>query len=360
MSVQNKEYVKFYILVPVYNTEKYIHHCIDSILQQTYSNYEAILVDDGSPDHAGVICDEYAQKDRRIHVIHKQNEGQISARQTGIDFVKTISRDENCFFIFLDSDDTLNADALAVVADTIIKSNCDLVVYGVQRVYQGKVISQFEENPYSGEITDKRQLYKRVFGSAAYNSLCRKAIKCDLMKKEDYGKFYHIKHGEDLLHSIPVYKQCRKAVFIPDVLYNYTVNPQSITQSISYRNYPVDSTVRAEVWKFLQEENCFTVTDEAEYLQYCCKFLKGKVIQICGLQTSRENIIALFKQIRNDPYYSMLLNTKYKGLLLACLKNEKYSEIIRYVKVREFLAKIYRKLNTTHLGEYVKSKCQLP
>lgn len=343
--MQSEEKIKFYILVPVYNTEKYIYQCIDSILHQTYSNYEAVLVDDGSPDRAGAICDEYAQKDRRIYVIHKQNEGQISARQAGIDFAKNrISPEENSFFIFLDSDDTLKPNTLAVVADTIIKNNCDLVVYGVQRVCQGKVISPFKANPYSGEITDKRQLYKKVFGSAAYNSLCRKAIKCDLMKKEDYGKYYHIRHGEDLLHSIPIYKRCSKVVFIPDVLYNYEVNPQSITQSVSYQNYSVDSTVRAEVWKFLQEERCFTVTDETEYLQYCCKLLGDKVIQICGLQTEKENKIALFKQIRSDSYYSMLLNTKHKDILLNCLKNGKFGRIIPYVKVRTILAKIYRRL----------------
>ena len=96
----------FSVIVPIYNIEKYIRRCIDSVLEQSFTDYELILVDDGSPDGCGAICDEYAAKDTRIKVIHKQNGGLVSARQAGI---KVASGD----YIFnLDGDDSLLPNAL--------------------------------------------------------------------------------------------------------------------------------------------------------------------------------------------------------------------------------------------------------
>ena len=90
---------KISVIVPVYKVEKYINQCIDSILAQTFSDFELILVDDGSPDKCGEICDEYANKDPRIHVIHQENAGQGKARNVGMD--QAVGK----YIIFLDSDD---------------------------------------------------------------------------------------------------------------------------------------------------------------------------------------------------------------------------------------------------------------
>ena len=89
------------IIVPVYKVEKYIHKCVDSILNQTFTDYELILVDDGSPDNCGKICDEYAKKDSRVKVIHKKNGGQSSARNKGLDHAK------GNYISFIDSDDDI-------------------------------------------------------------------------------------------------------------------------------------------------------------------------------------------------------------------------------------------------------------
>ena len=91
------------VIVPVYKVEKYIHRCVDSILTQTFTDFELILVDDGSPDNCGIICDEYALKDNRIHVIHKENGGLSDARNAGIDWAFENSNSE--WLTFIDSDD---------------------------------------------------------------------------------------------------------------------------------------------------------------------------------------------------------------------------------------------------------------
>ena len=103
---------RFFILVPVYKVEKFIDDCIQSVLAQTYGNFRLILVDDGSPDRSGQICDAYAQKDSRICVIHKENGGQSSARNAAISRMLQEAEDTD-FAVFLDSDDSWKTDHLS-------------------------------------------------------------------------------------------------------------------------------------------------------------------------------------------------------------------------------------------------------
>ena len=102
------------VIVPVYKTEKYVAECIESILAQTYKTFRLILIDDGSPDNAGKICDEYAKKDSRITVIHQENAGVTRARAAGVEVA------EDCTWItFVDSDDTITADALNLLYNPV-------------------------------------------------------------------------------------------------------------------------------------------------------------------------------------------------------------------------------------------------
>lgn len=121
---------KIYVLVPVYNVEKYLKDCVDSIIRQTYSDWELILVDDGSTDSSGKLCDEYAQNDSRIRVIHQKNQGLFGARRTG---VSAIAEVENTYCTFCDSDDILPYNALQVLSDAAEKNKCDMVCGSSQK-----------------------------------------------------------------------------------------------------------------------------------------------------------------------------------------------------------------------------------
>lgn len=112
------------IIVPIYKVEKYIHRCVDSILMQTFDDFELILVDDGSPDNCGAICDEYAKKDNRIHVIHKENGGLSDARNAGIDYV--INKSDSQWITFIDSDDWVAPDYLEQLLKLCEKYNAEI------------------------------------------------------------------------------------------------------------------------------------------------------------------------------------------------------------------------------------------
>ena len=128
--------IKFSVIVPVYGVEKYIDQCVQSLLIQTYKNYELILVDDGSPDNCGQICDQYAEKDNRIRVVHKKNGGLSSARNAGLDIAK------GEYVIFLDSDDFWDdAEALSGINRNLSESKADVLIFPAKRYYEesGKV-----------------------------------------------------------------------------------------------------------------------------------------------------------------------------------------------------------------------------
>ena len=345
--------INFKILVPVYNVEKYIDECIKSVINQTYDAFELILVDDGSPDKCGEICDKYAKLDKRITVIHQENRGSMAARRAAIDYVIDTNDDFRNYILFLDSDDSLKENALEVVLSAIKKTGCDMIVFGMDRVMNGEIVSSFE-----GEteqiITDKRALYNKVFNSSAYNSLCRKAVSINLfIKEENYTQYYMIRHGEDLLQSLPLYKNCKKVFFLNKALYNYTVNLKSITQSICYENYNVDYTVRKTVFDFLINEQVFSHDDFSIYRSYCINLIIDQCMRICGFNTTTNNKINLLKQIYDSEYYQEYIYKKVyyknmvKGLpIYKMLENQKYKLLILSLRI---IIKILQKRKRSNL-----------
>ena len=121
---------KISVIVPVYNVEKYLHECVDSILTQTFTDFELILVDDGSPDNCPVICDEYASKDKRIKVIHKENGGGAQSRNVGLDCSR------GAYIGFVDSDDHILPDMYEKMFCRIEEEQADIACCGLHHIYE--------------------------------------------------------------------------------------------------------------------------------------------------------------------------------------------------------------------------------
>ena len=137
---------KISVIVPVYNVEPYLHRCVDSILVQTHTDFELILVDDGSPDNCGVICDEYAQKDSRIHVIHQQNGGLSAARNAGIDWA--FANSDSQWLSFIDSDDWVHPCFLEYLYRAVQETDAKVSACGIRKV-EGEV--EFSDVRYQTE-----------------------------------------------------------------------------------------------------------------------------------------------------------------------------------------------------------------
>jgi len=292
--------IRFSVLVPVYNVETYLEDCVESVLKQTYQNFEIILVDDGSTDSSGAICDRYAAQYDNIRVFHKPNVGQLHTRKYALD------RAVGDYCVFLDSDDYLESYALERLQETIIGTQCDCVIFGYKRVCEGRTISVTTDKE-DCVVTDKRELYRICFLSSAYNSVCRKAVRTPLLKGMDYDAYYHIKHGEDLLQSLDVLRQCECVAFLKDVLYNYRYNATSMTNALKFEDFTVDNTVRETVLSFLKEQCVFSDKDFEDYRGFCIRLVSEKLYILARYDIDKAKKTELFDNIKASSYYTDFL-----------------------------------------------------
>ena len=212
---------KVSVIVPVYNVEPYLRRCLDSILAQTFTDFEAVLVDDGSTDGSGAICDEYAATDSRFVVVHKGNEGVAQARLTAFEHSK------GELITFVDADDYVTPEYIRVLSDTIERENADMVSCDYYRVEKGKIISPsskfagiYEKDDIKDFIRDHYFYDKRAKGYGMTCFLCTKIVKRQYVA-EGLKKGIGLWFGEDQLSMFAMLVKCRKLVLIADRLYYY-------------------------------------------------------------------------------------------------------------------------------------------
>lgn len=163
------------VIVPIYKAERYIHRCIDSILAQSYTDFELLLIDDGSPDNCGTICDEYAVQDSRVRVFHKENGGVSSARNIGLDN----ARGE--WIAFCDADDSVNSGWLAAYRDAVIE-NIDLAIQGFRIIDKGKIIKKTLPKEHGDTIDAKRKLIVALMSQGVYGYLWVKLFRRQIIE----------------------------------------------------------------------------------------------------------------------------------------------------------------------------------
>lgn len=215
------------VIVPVYKAEEYLERCIDSILKQSYENLEVILVDDGSPDRCGEICDKYQKLDRRIKVIHKENGGQSSARNAALDMAT------GSYFTFVDSDDAIDFDMVYYLYEAIRKTNSQISVCGFCKITDG--LSQ-NENAFSedtvfcgADIMDEMITDEKI-GSQP----CGKLFLASLFDTVRFpvGRIY-----EDIAIMHLVFAKADRIVCLKECKYKYYIRGDSTSFSVNNRWY---------------------------------------------------------------------------------------------------------------------------
>lgn len=187
------------IIVPVYNVEQYLKRCIDSLIYQTYQNIEILLIDDGSPDCCGEICDEYARMDNRIVVVHKPNGGLSDARNKGLDIAK------GEYVMFVDSDDWIELNTCQELVRIAVEEDADLISFGVKNVYDNGVVEECPVSLKGAQSTKeciKALIYKiKEYGvfNFACNKIFHKSLLCNFnfttgRLAEDQGTTYKLFH----------------------------------------------------------------------------------------------------------------------------------------------------------------------
>ncbi len=295
------------VIVPVYNIEKYIDRCIKSILNQTYTNYEIILIDDGSKDNSSIICDEYASKHDKIKVIHKTNNGLGMARNTGL----SVAKGE--FIKFVDGDDYIEPDHLENLMNLVNLNDSDTVSCGMTRVRKdGSKINKF--HTYSDKVFEYKEVLQEIIPR-----LCGKkpnktdniemSVCCSLYSSSIIKKF-NIQFvserefiSEDIIFNLDYLVHVKKISFSDDVGYMYCDNESSLTTS--YRADRFDNQKKLEN-EIMNRVKCLGIYDLCEQriyntlisiARYSIK-LEQKFYKDNGFLNSLKNI----KKICKDEY----------------------------------------------------------
>lgn len=301
--------VKFILLAPVYNVENYVDKFVQSILSQTFSDFELILVDDGSTDRSGTICDLLSKTDRRIVVLHKKHEGLMTARQydlryTKMKYAQPSETTQQYIVINLDSDDTMKPFALERIHEAFSHNPCDMVIYGYDRTQNNKVLHTYERQGLpSTIISDRRKLYVKVLIEGGYSTLWRKAMLLQAIPDEDYSSYYSIQLGEDVIQSLAMYKAAKRVMFLEESLYNYEKNPSSLTCNVHQNFFDPEMTVEREVEKFLIEENVLTQEDWDLFHQMMFNRLSGKIVYIIRMKRNYHEKLDCLHQLSSCAYY---------------------------------------------------------
>ena len=226
----------FSIVVPVYNSEKYLDICINSILNQTYQDFELILVDDGSTDNSGEICDKFQiSNPTKIKVIHQSNVGLPLARIIGF------HEAEGLYIYNADNDDILDLNLLEKVKAAIDKSNADVIVFSATQIdIDGNQKDGYIRHLFSEGNVDLYDYWYKWVTTSGLNVLWLKVIKRELLNQQfeqEIKDYIHTNSAEDLLYSMPVIRNASSIYYLDQSLYYYRINPESISQNFQKNEY---------------------------------------------------------------------------------------------------------------------------
>ncbi len=228
----------FSVIIPVYKVRRdYLETCIESILNQSFNNLEIILVDDGSPDNCGAICDGYAKKDSRISVIHQKNQGVSVARNAGIDVA------QGKWVMFVDADDWIAEKSYEKIAYYVSNCDYDILMFRLEQAYQSKQVAlayPFEPNRvYDTSICEeKEKLYRlamrppKVGNSVVYYSV-DKVIRREYLNKYNLRYPVGLPKSEDKIFILQCFEKLKKFCFIDEAFYFYRINVDSVCNRYS-------------------------------------------------------------------------------------------------------------------------------
>lgn len=235
------------VIIPVYKVEEYLSACIESVLRQTYKNLEIILVDDGSPDKCPEICDAYAKKDNRIHVIHKENGGLSDARNVGV------NNATGEFIYFLDSDDWVNDIAIEQMISFAIHNNLDVVEGKLLFVYPDKTLPYSDFAGETAVFLTRDEVYEFFLKLYTRTNACHKLIRKSILLENNIS-FKKGQISEDFLWLyeglLPNINSCG---FNSKALYFYRKGISSVSSSISERHYKS----YVDIFNILKSDSCF-------------------------------------------------------------------------------------------------------
>ena len=280
------------IIVPIYNVEKYLRQCLDSVLNQTYQNFECLLINDGSPDNSAGICKEYVDKDARFHYFEKENGGLASARNLGIKYSK------GKYITFIDSDDWVDLDYLEVLHSKIKEYNTDFVISSYKKF-------DMDEDCFYLHIWDQ-DYYEKIWTSQELLSQLPNLENYDGSYTVSWGKLFkrslfdeilfneQRKFGEDFECSFKLYLSMTSCLYIHKALYNYRLHSESMLgQVVTERQLMDDIEIRVGRLPYLIVRGI----DSSPYISNLKSFIQYRINEKEKVGLENSNAIQMYQEI---------------------------------------------------------------
>lgn len=314
MMTNNYPLISF--IVPVYNVENYLSQCVDSIITQKESNFELILVDDGSTDNSGLICDEYKEKCNKIKVVHKDNGGLVSARKAGLLLA------DGDYIACIDGDDWIENDYLTKINNIFKNSNPDIIAFNFRKIGKAKNKKMLY---FSNETYNDEKIKKEIFpcliqdknGKYFSPSLINKIIKKDIYKESQNNVSDKISVGEDFVCLITCIINAHSIVSIEDCLYCYRQNNDSLTKSKKPFDWKYPETMLNGIKNSIMNNELF------------CEQIDRKIVhelysvvfsQFYSNETYRNIVLNINNILEYDMYKSALINAKFDSFIFSIIQ----------------------------------------
>lgn len=307
----------FSFVIPVYNAGLFLEQCVESILSQTYENIEVILVDDGSTDNSPQICDEYEKYDKRVKVIHKNNEGVAIARNCGM------QKAQGEWIIFVDADDWVER----ILCEELARNdNADIDIffwgYYEEAENRRKKIFNNDSQEYSKEYLDKQKigvmqqaiLHKHLCKFTSVGSPWAKAFRREFLVKNRLFFMPGMVKGEDHLFNLEAFEVAEKAAFLNAPLYHYRITAESARHKYNPHIIPIIQTQYKLIWEFIKKCGKEESYKELFYCAVYRRFMIDSMINFCH---------------RDNPKGFALRRREY----FATLKEEPFCSAVRVVKL---------------------------
>lgn len=336
------------IIVPVYNVAPFLENCLNRLLQQTYQNIEIILVNDGSTDKSGAICERYAKNDARIKVIHQANLGPSAARNAGIYAAK------GKYLQFVDADDDIEQTMTQCLVEAMTEE-AELVICGFRLIYSlGSKTYLRDIQPSLSGIYEKSaffSLFGELYEKSLLHSCCNKLYVTELMKTHHIRFIDCLSLGEDLLFNVDYFKICHRFSIICDVLYHYyNTNVHSITNGFRQNSSKIQRFIFDKVREFLVHENGYVGANKEAVDTF---YIKGMIMSIEDLFHQQCPLSA--KEIRGE-IRQIICDAELREYLHDFQGETIQHRFIRYLMKRRFVHGIYWFFKLKYLMKYKSSK----
>lgn len=311
--------VKISIVIPVYNVREYIEYCLESVVNQTYKNYDVILIDDGSDDGSEEICDEYCQKYKNFKVIHKSNGGISTARNEGIKYAN------GDYIIFVDSDDIVSNELCERISSIAIEQDPDVIQYEYLK-FEEKIEIENYEKKYKNKTILHRvdnidEIYKLYFvDETITRETWGKAYKREILKKI---RFPEGRLAEDLATTYLILSKCKRIVYTSEKLYYYRIRVNSIMRSRNIKLYYDAMLGHFEIFEFINNNPQYAHIAYTNYFNNLMKLYAKNEIE--GHNYKSDNIIDRYRKIKYRK-----LRIRGKIIFIISKINLKYSLCLIY------------------------------